>query len=111
LGKPGKPTVTSTTSDYTVTWTAASASNGTGSVYYRVIITKSDGSYVNTTNWQTSRTYTASIPSTGSYSIAVEATYNNASSTTAGTLSMLSDTTTATLAVGSLTNPGAPTIV
>ena len=111
LGKPGKPTVTSTTSDYTVTWTAASASNGSGSVYYRVIITKSDGSYVNTTNWQTSRTYTASIPSTGSYSIAVEATYNNASNTTAGTLSMLSDTTTVTLTVGSLTNPGAPTIV
>lgn len=111
LGKPGKPTVTSTTSDYTVTWTAASASNGSGSVYYRVIITKSDGSYVNTTNWQTSRTYTASIPSTGSYNIAVEATYNNASSTTAGTLSMLSDTTTVTLTVGSLTNPGAPTIV
>ena len=111
LGKPGKPTVTSTTSDYTVTWSAASASNGTGSVYYRVIITKSDGSYVNTTNWQTSRTYAASIPSTGSYNIAVEATYNNASSTTAGTLSMLSDTTTVTLTVGSLTNPGAPTIV
>lgn len=110
LGKPGKPTITSTTTQYTVTWNAASAANGTGSVYYRVIIAKTDGSYVNTTNWQTSRTYTANIPSSGVYAITIEATYHNASSSSAGALSSLSDTTEVTLTVGSLTAPGAPTI-
>ena len=111
LSAPGKPTVTNNGNDtFTVSWTAATASGGTGSIYYRVIIVKTDGSYNTTTDWQTGRTYTAAIPSSGTFSIAVEATYNNASSSTAGTLSMLSSTTQATLYTGSLTEPGAPVI-
>ena len=110
LTAPGTPTVTNDTSKYTVTWTAATGKNGVGSVYYRVITTKTDGSYVDTSNWQTALTYTANIPSNGTFSIAVEATYNNASSTSAGTLSALSGAVQKTMAAGSLTAPGAPNL-
>lgn len=90
---PGNPTIVNNGNDtFTVNWAAASASGGSGSIYYRVVIVKTDGSYNTTTNWQTGTTYTAAIPSSGTFSITVEATYNNASSSSAGTLSMLSNT-------------------
>lgn len=111
LSAPGNPTVTNNGNNtFTVSWAAATASGGTGSIYYRVVMVKTDGSYNTTTGWQTGRTYTAEIPSSGTFSIAIEATYNNASSSAAGTLSMLSSATQTTLYTGNLTEPGAPVI-
>ena len=93
MSAPGNPTIVNNGNDtFTVSWSAATASGGSGNIYYRVVIVKTDGSYNITTSWQTGRTYTAAIPNSGTFSITVEATYNNASSSSAGTLSMLSNT-------------------
>ena len=59
LGKPGTPTITQNMDGtYTASWTAATASGGSGNVTYR-LYSVSDGVFLSSAS--TSRTYTATI--------------------------------------------------
>ena len=110
LTKPGAPSVELTTTTYTLNWTPATGTNGSGNVYYRAMAHNKNIATTYASGWQTGLSYTGTIKTSGDYKFYVLATYDNASSETEGNLLTSSEGTELAVVLGSLTQPGAPTI-
>lgn len=107
---PGAPTIVQKNNGtYTVSWTEATGSYGTGDIYYQ-LQNVTDNIYL--TSRSTNTSVTLNIPSYGSpITFRVKATYGKASSSSDGYSTAYSSNTVFTFHAPALTNPGTPTIV
>lgn len=110
LSNPGTPTITENyDGTYTAKWSAATGSGGSGSIYYQWWDVTNGGYW---SNWSTATSVTLKVPSYGEeYEFRVRATYDGASSSSAGSVESWSPVISKTFVAPSVTAPGAPTIV
>ena len=100
LSTPGTPTISqnSNAATFNISWSAASGSNGSGSITYRVWEVYTG----DVSTWATSRSRTLPIPGYGTYTYEIDASYSGLM-TTGGRR-------TVTFVAPSMSAPGAPTI-
>ena len=110
LSAPGTPTIKQNyDGTYTASWAAATGSGGTGNVYYQWWDVTNGGYW---SNWSTATSVTLKVPSYGEeYEFRVRASYDGASSSSAGSVESWSSIISKTFVAPSVTAPGAPTIV
>lgn len=110
LTAPGAPTIVQNNDGtFKISWSAATGTNNTGSVYYQV---QNVTNNIYLTSRFTGTSTTLSIPAYGTpITFRVRATYGNASSSSDGYFTTYSNNTTETFHSPSLTNPGNPTVV
>ena len=110
LTKPGTPSIKQNSDGtFTASWTAATGSNNSGQVYYR-LYDVSTSTYL--TERSTSLSATVAIPAYGSaQTYRVMATYGNASASANGDITVWSSDVTYTFSAPSLSAAGAPVII